>query len=499
MKTLHARRSIAALIVGVLFAALSAPAHGIINGTPAGAGEFSSIVAIGSASDYASDGDMSRAMYCGGVLIGQRLVLTAAHCIVEFNDQTKISRISRPDELVVGGGTNDLSQMSGAQVTTVLRLDPTPKYLLSLAMSNGDRTTDDIAILQLAATIPNTTPIALATAAQVATINNVATQLETAGWGDQSPFGSGTYSDLLMRTTLVSVSDAVCADPDSRFSLSSPSGSRSAEFTGLNSVDAPYFDAPSMLCAGGVNEAGARVDTCVGDSGGPVTAVIDGVPTVVAVTSWGPAIGQAICGIDEPSVYAEASLARVILQQYQAPQPTVVTSPTSFKITQNRWDYNLGSWTFAVLEGSSTIGSCTVQPDPITGTASCTVTGLRSNTYYYVRTEPTTGRASIATRLYEARYQPTKPSGVKIVGTVNKKIVSTKYSRIGLRLSAAANYAPISRYTVTCVSSKLKSIGKSTKNLVQVLNLVRGRSYVCSATATNSEGTSVPFKFNVKA
>lgn len=499
MKTLHARRSIAAFIVGVLFAALSTPAHAIINGTPAGAGEFNSIVAIGSASDYASDGDMSRAMYCGGVLIGQRLVLTAAHCIVEFNDQTKISRINRPDELVVGGGTNDLSQMTGAKVSNVLRLDPTPEYLMSLAMSNGDRTTDDIALLQLGSTIPNTTPIALATTAQLQLIDSTATQLQTAGWGDQSPTGAGTYSNLLMRTTLVSVSDAVCSNPSSRFSLLSPSGAKSAEFTGLNALDASYFDAPSMLCAGGVNEQGARVDTCLGDSGGPVTALIDGVPTVVAVTSWGPSIGSAVCGIDEPSVYAQAPLARGILEQYQAPQAQVVTAPTSFTITQNRWDYNLGGWTFYVIDGNSAVGSCVAHPDPVTAKASCKISGLKENSYYKVRTEPTTGRASFDSRLFQAKYQPAKPSGIKIVGAVNKKITSTKYARIGLRLSALANHSPISRYNVTCVSVKLKSYGKSSTTFVQVFNLMRGRAYTCSATATNGEGTSLPVKFVVKA
>ncbi len=493
------RRAVAGFLAVLMVGAAPAPANAIINGTPAVPGEFPSIVAIGLASDYARDTNMRNAMYCAGVLIGQRLVLTAAHCIVEYNSQTNISRVNQPSEIVVGGGVNDLSQMTGAQVSKVLRLDPTAEYLVSLAMSNGERTTDDVALIQLASTIPNTTPVALATSAQMQTINAVSTQLETAGWGDQSPFGSGTYPDSLVRTSLKSVSDAVCANPDSRFAITSPSGQQSADFTGLNSVDATYFDAPSMLCAGGVNEAGLRVDTCMGDSGGPVIATIDGTPTVVGVTSWGPSIGVAVCGIDEPSVYADASVVRNILQLYQAPQASVVTSPSSFTITQSRWDYNLGSWTFEVVDGNSTIGSCVAQADPVTGIATCTVTGLKENAFYKVRTVPTTGRASFDSRLFQAKYQPAKPSALKVVGVVTKKVTSAKFSRIGVRLSASANYARISRYTVTCVSMKLKSIGRSATASVSVLNLVRGRTYTCSATATNNEGTSAPLKFVVKA
>ena len=492
-------RGVWVVVAGFFLGALPAPAQAIINGTTAAANEFPSMVAIGYASDYNRDGNMSNAMYCGGVLIGQRLVLTAAHCIVEYSAQTNISRVNQPSELVVGGGTNDLSQMTGLKVSKVLRLDPTAEYLFSLAVSNGDRTTNDIALIQLASTIPNTTSLALATAAQMQTINDVPTQLETAGWGDQSLFGSGTYSDLLMRTSLRSVSDAVCANPESRFTIASPTGLVSAPFTGLNQVDASYFDAPSMLCAGGVNEAGERVDTCIGDSGGPVIATIDGTPTVVGVTSWGPTVGLAVCGVDEPSIYAQAALARDILVLYQAPQATVVTAPTSFTITQNRWDYNLGSWTFSVIDGSSTVGSCVAVPDPVTGISRCTVTGLKENSFYKVRTEPTTGRTSFDSRLFQARYQPAKPSGIKIVGKVIKKLVSSKYAQVGVRLSAVANHARISRYTVTCVSVKLKSIGRSTSTFVSVPKLIRGRTYTCSATATNDEGTSLPVKFVVKA
>ena len=225
----------------------------------------------------------------------------------------------------------------------------------------------------------------------------------------------------------------------------------------------------------------------------------DGVPTVVGITSWGPILKPQSCAVDEPSVYADASLARALINMYQAPQPRVVTTPTSFTISQNRWDYNLGTWVFRVLDGISVIGTCSAAPDAVTGVSTCTIGGLTPKSYYKVETEPTTGRTSWASKLILTQVQPTRPTNVKIVGSVTKKIITKKYARISVQVSATANRALITRFSVVCVSGVLKATGANPTSSVIVNNLVRGKTYSCSATATNEMGTSLPKKFVVVA
>lgn len=499
MKFTRGVRWVSGVVLALVTSSFAAPAEAIIAGQNAQLGELPSVVAIGNKSLYASEGNLINAAFCGGVLIGQRLVLTAAHCVVEFSTMTKQPRIATPGELVVGGGVLGLNDMKGLQVANVLRVDVTSEYLFSLLSTNGDSSTDDIAVVQLDATIPGTQPVALATAEQVAAIKKSPTLLTTAGWGDTDSQARGSYLQALMRTTLTSVSDGLCADPNSVFQITSPDGLSSRTIHGLNTGDAQYFDAPSMLCAIGVTNAGEITDTCIGDSGGPLLATINGVATVVGVTSWGPIITPQSCALDEPSVFADASLTRDLINLYQAPQPRVVTTPTSFTISQNRWDYNLGTWTFRVVDGGNLIGSCSASPDPVSGVSTCTVDGLTPKAFYKVETEPTTGRTSWTGKLILAQVQPTRPTNVKIIGSVTKKIVTKKYARISLQVSATANRALITRFSVSCVSGLLKASGTNPTSSVVVNNLVRGKTYNCNATATNEMGTSLPKKFVVVA
>ena len=499
MKFTRGFRWVSGVLVVLVFSSLAAPAQAIIAGQTAQLGELPSVVALGDRAIFHNEGNLTNATFCGGVLIGQRLVLTAAHCVVDFNNTTKQPRISLPAELVVGGGVTALNAMKNAQVANVLRVDISTDYLISLITSNGNNTVDDLALLQLDATIPGTQPASLATAEQVAAVEKSPTNLVTAGWGDLDAKARGNYINELMRTYVTSVNDGLCADSNATFSVSSPDGLTTRTFHGINPADAQYFDASTMLCGIGVTNAGDITDTCLGDSGGPALATIDGRPTVIGITSWGPILKPQSCALDEPSVYANAASARDLIDLYQAPQPRVVTTPTSFTITQNRWDYNLGAWTFRVIDGTNTIGSCTAMPDAVSGVATCTVDGLTPKAYYKVETEPSTGRSSWAGRLILAQVQPTRPTNVKVIGSVSKKVITKKLARISVLLSASANRALITRYAVTCVSGALKTTGTHPTSSVIINNLVRGKTYTCSATATNEMGTSLPRKFVVVA
>uniref|UniRef100_A0A4Y0BR53 Peptidase S1 domain-containing protein n=1 Tax=Anopheles funestus TaxID=62324 RepID=A0A4Y0BR53_ANOFN len=235
-----------------------------IYGVPARQGEFAHMAAIGWRQ---SNGSIS--FDCGGSLITTRHVLTAAHCAI--NDDGVAPQVVRLGVIDITAGLYD-PQNQFAQEYTIASFRRHPEHEFRTEYHDIALVTLNRAVTLSSAVVP----ACLWTGAQVPM-----RRLEAAGFG-QTSFG-GERTPILLKVQLSPVDNAACG----RFY---PPGRRRRQ--GL--ID-------QQLCA--VDE---RMDTCHGDSGGPLQIKLMAnnrlIPFVVGITSFGR-----FCGTATPAVYSRVS------------------------------------------------------------------------------------------------------------------------------------------------------------------------------------------------
>ena len=228
------------------------PGSDIIGGEEAEPGEFPFMVAI---LDDGIDGSDLDKQFCGGSLIAAQWVLTAGHCFLGF------------EEVAVVVGRTDLTNDNQG-----LRFENVDVFV----NDDLDSFFNDVALIRLPSPV-NTDlfpPIAL-TPVGDDHLEQSGVRLTTIGWGTTTARGKPVYPDILQKVVVPVVGDGPCQD-----------------------VYKKKLDASTMVCAG---EAG--LDSCVGDSGGPLFGIENGVPIQVGITSW----GQGCAKKRFPGVYTEVN------------------------------------------------------------------------------------------------------------------------------------------------------------------------------------------------
>ncbi|XP_049294355.1 transmembrane protease serine 9-like [Anopheles funestus] len=225
---------------------------------PAFLTEFAHIGAIGWTQQ---DGTIVWA--CGGSLIWNNYVITAAHCTA--NDENIPPDVVRFGDLNIYSADDD----TYAQQITIVNIFRHPKYLFSSKYY-------DIALLQLEhnITVHETVAPACLWLDQEVRFK----QLESAGWG-QTGFGE-SKTPVLLKVTLKPISNENCSE---NYTPATIRGLRK----GLDE---------HHICAGD-----EKMDTCLGDSGGPLHIRLQHngkvTPFLVGLTSFGRPCGQSHPGV----------------------------------------------------------------------------------------------------------------------------------------------------------------------------------------------------------
>ena len=271
-------RRVGVLLAGVLVAAAMASAAVLYASKAAGAEYQAQVVGgtdvpndkypfITALLDVRNGVSPFQQQICGGTLIDEDSVLTAAHCV--YGDSPAPLRVT------VGRTVLDSNQ---GQKRSVSRIFVHSQYDPDLDDAY------DAAVLKLSSPVGGIAPIKLATARQN-WLERPGRNLTVAGWGNtirQSPDYEepDTYANRMREVQVPIVSD-----------------------TRARSVyGSPYFF-PSLMVAAG----NAGRDACLGDSGGPLFAKVSGEYIQIGITSW--AIG---CGLSRyPGVYAEVNASSI--------------------------------------------------------------------------------------------------------------------------------------------------------------------------------------------
>ena len=218
---------------------------------------------------------------CGGTIISEQYILTAAHCCTDVKYHLDVNTIS------FVAGEHDLTEESVfEQRVNAQELFVHPKYdqntgdynfcVVKTDLIELDGVSRDIVCLPLQNEHikPNDDiPMALSD-----------TNCHVAGWGVLS--SGGSHPDVLQTTSVKIFSDEYCV--------------KTSLYKEYMKPHVVSLGTGVSFCAG--YDDGSQ-DSCQGDSGGPLICVVDGAPVLYGVVSYGYGCADS----DYPGIYAKVA------------------------------------------------------------------------------------------------------------------------------------------------------------------------------------------------
>jgi len=310
------------VVVFICFTAVQAMADTsfeprIIGGEAAADGELPFQVGI------AIDNGSTYTLFCGGSLISDTWVLTAAHCLDDYTSSDTVN----------------LRVLSGTNVWDQSKLTSVSHFILHESYDSVTYN-NDIALIQLSSAVTSAPLDALSTTTTPRfTTGTTAT---VSGWGEQTAFGASDYPNELLKVDLPVVSNETC--------------NQVASYNGRIT--------DNMICAG-FAEGGK--DSCQGDSGGPLfVQSSDNTFTQIGVVSFGD-------GCAEPNKYGvytkvanyedwiESNTGLVISAEGSVTEEVTFTNiNTATTLASENTDYNIDTNTLDEDAGSFTDSGDTV-------------------------------------------------------------------------------------------------------------------------------------------
>lgn len=285
---------------------------------------------------------INNATQCGGSIIADSWILSAAHCL---------SGIS-PAQVEAFVGVTDQNRLTRDHQVQVSQVIVNPGW-------NSADYSNDLALIGLASPVAQSAsvqPVAMPLVQDANTWPAAGESATISGWGTTSI--SGTSSALLRAATvqiLTSPTDAKCGEYGSS------------------------FQPGNHVCAG-VPQGG--VDACQGDSGGPLTVAYNGTPVLAGVVSSGSGCADP----KYPGLYTRVTSFLPWLRQYVPLPQSPPGAPTGVEVKALQGGRVFVSWTPPVNDGGAEItyvaASSADGRTCASEQTSCVVTGLTVGASY---------------------------------------------------------------------------------------------------------------------